>query len=136
MRIEAKSAPSKILARAQRSSRDRSQKRIKRGAAMILPPASPNHQVSQTPAKCVHGTNPPSARLVTPKVGLMRVAVKPANTTYLRTSSARSKARIPWAREFVSNAAASASNVLPAATPREVATGNTLEALAAALLTN
>src|SRR5262249_1355846 len=109
------------LARDQCMVRSPAHRRIT-GATTNAPPMSPSHQVSQMGPKPDQRAAPPSARLVTPNVALIAVLTAPASRTKRNVSIAPSNAARPLGKRRTRYAPASPSSVLPAATPRHVAT--------------
>src|SRR5262249_48899552 len=92
------------------------------GATTRSPATSPSHHVHHTEPYWSQRPYPPRMRLVTPKVGESSVLTRLAATAKRDTSRARSNARGPFAKRWTREAPASASSVLPTATPSDVAT--------------
>ena len=86
-----------------------------------MPAASPSHHVSQIPPYCDSAAYPARVRLVTPMVALTVVLTSAASPAKAKMSRARSNAAAPRAYRVTRSDPATASSVLPAAMPRDVA---------------
>src|SRR5215470_6180338 len=92
------------------------------GAITRAPATSPSHHVSQIGPYADHAANPASASVVTPMVALIAVLTSPARTANRNTSAGRLKLSTPLAKRLTSDAATTASSVLPVAIPSDVST--------------